>query len=114
MEHQGDLNSAAAPFHGNQNQKVLISSLINSVYFTIGNCFIMFMHDKKKYRLLAVLGNKVLADCVYPTLRGARIAFKRKFIDRAWYDDVAAEWSHFYTPDQDWIEEHLSLAATSL
>lgn len=100
--------------HDQAYQAGVISSLINSVYFTIGTCFIMFISASKEFRLLAVFGDTVLFDCVYHTLRGARIAFMRKFKSRAWYDDVAAEWSHFYTPDQDWIEEHLSLAATSL
>jgi hypothetical protein len=111
MGHPGDLNLITAPFRA--NQKVFISRLINSVYYSISTCFIMesTVTHQVEYRLLAVHGKKVLADRNYPTLRGARIAFQNQFRKMAWRDDVAAEWSHLYPVDRSWIDEKLSTAA---
>jgi len=94
---------------GQYDQSVAISRLINSVYYFISTCFIMT--NKDEYRLLAFHGKKVLADSNYPTLRGARIAFRRKFKDHSWSEAVVPEWSHFYPPDRDWIEKNLSIAS---
>ena len=113
MGHPGDLNPTTAPFHtGHANQKVFISRLINSVYYSISTCFIMesTVSNQVEYRLLVIHKKKVLADRNYRTLRGAKIAFKRQFKNMAWIDDVAAEWSHFYPPNRDWIEEKLAAA----
>jgi hypothetical protein len=113
MGYPGDLNPTTAPFHaGHANQKVFISRLVNSVYYSISTCFIMelTMTNQVEYRLLAIHKKKVLTDRNYRTLRGARIAFEKQFKKMAWRDDVAAEWSHFYPPNRDWIEEKLAAA----
>jgi hypothetical protein len=89
--------------------KVFISRLTNSIYYSVGTCFIMTMTDEA-YRLLAIHEKKVLAYRNYTTLRGARISFSRQFKNLAWRDDVVSEWSHFYPPDRDWIENMLSIA----
>lgn len=109
MGHSGDFKPTTRPGPIHFNKKVLISRLINSIYYSIGTCFIMTITNEV-YRLLAIHGKKVLADRNYPTLRGARIAFKKQFKNLAWGDDVVAEWSHFYTPNRDWIDEMLSIA----
>jgi hypothetical protein len=108
MEHLGDLSSITASLQ--PNQKVVISSLINSMFYSIRTCFIISL-SSSEFRLLAVHGKKVLADRNYPTLRGARIAFRNQFRKMAWRDDVAAEWSHLYPVDRSWIDEKLSTAA---
>jgi hypothetical protein len=110
MLRSGVINPTTEPIHS--NQKVFISRLLNSVFYSIGTCFIMRMTmTDEVYRLMAIHEKKVLADGNYPTLRGARIAFRKKFKNRAWSDDVVSEWSHFYPPDRDWIEEMLSIAS---
>lgn len=88
---------------------VFISRLINSIYFYLDTCFITPV-TLSDYRLLALKGEKVLHDCKYKTLRGARGAFKRKFKKMSWHD-APAEWSHFYPPDSKWLENHLSNAS---
>ena len=108
MERPGLINPTSGLVHS--NQKVVISRLLNSVFYSIRTCFVMTMTDEE-YRLLVIHDKKVLADRNYPTLRGARIAFSKKFKDRAWSDDVVSEWSHFYPPDRDWIEKMLSIAS---
>jgi len=91
------------------SQSLCITRLINSTFFSIDTCFILRDFHGSVYRLIAI-HHCLLADRNYPTLRGAKIAFKRTFRDFAWGEDVEAEWSHFYPPDQDWIQEMLSIA----
>ena len=108
MGHSGDLSPTTASLH--PNQKVFISRLINSVFFSISTCFIMTRTNQKEYRLLAFQGKKVLADSNYQTLRGARIAFRKKFKDHSWSDAVLPEWSHCYRVNRDWIDKFLTIA----
>jgi hypothetical protein len=96
---------------GQADHAVFISRLVNSVYYSIRTCFIMTMTNKEEFRLLAIHGKKILTDRNYPTLRGARIAFRKLFKNHSWSEAVVPEWSHFYPADRDWIENHLSIAA---
>ena len=115
MVHSGAINQTSSSYVNEQkgnsfqgNRRVNISRLINSVYFSIGTCFIMNMPEE--YRLIAIHKKTILFDKNYRTLRGARIAFSKQFKNLAWTDDVVAEWSHFYPPNRDWIDEMLSIA----
>ena len=98
-----------------QKQDVIISRLTNSIHYLIDTCFIMDVsgtaQGKNRYRLLAFHEeqNKIYTDKYFPTLRGARIAFTRQFKNMAWSDEVSANWSDLYPPDNDWIEEMLSI-----
>lgn len=80
-----------------------ISMLINSVYYFIECVFILDFHDH--YRLVALHSGKVLIDASYETLRGARIAFSKLYGDKAWSEEIKAQWSHFYDPDARWLDE---------
>ena len=97
------------------NQDVSISRLANSIHYLIDTCFIMDVsgtdQGKTRFRLLAFHEdqNKIFVDKYFPTLRGARIAFKRYFSNRAFSDMVAPIWTDLYTPDNDWIEEMLTI-----
>ena len=92
-----------------------ISRLTNSIYYYIDTCFIMDLsgsgQGKNRYRLLAFheSENKIFVDKYYPTLKGARIAFTRQFKNMAWSDEVSPQWTVLYQPDQDWIDEMLSI-----
>jgi hypothetical protein len=68
---------------------------------------------KNRYRLLAFHESekKIFVDKYYPTLKGARIGFKRKFNDMAWSDEVSPMWTVLYQPDQDWIDKMLSIVS---
>jgi hypothetical protein len=113
MGYPGDLNQTAASIHAWPRQKVVISRLLNSTHYYISTCFIMkTIANGVSYRLL-IIHDSVLADRNYPTLRGAKIAFKKQFKHLTWSDDLPAEWSPFYTPDQEWIEAMLSTAGKS-
>ena len=110
MEQSGDINinTTTGPVHSHQSQKVSISLLINSIYYSISTCFILT--EGNYYRLLAIRKDegKILIDKCFKTLKGARIAFAKKFKKLAWSDDVTAQWSPFYSPNREWIEEKLS------
>lgn len=86
----------------------VITRLINSTYYSIRTCFILKTINTAEFYRLLVIHDNVLADRNYPTLRGAKIAFKNQFKKFAWREDIAAEWSHFYPPDRDWLDKMLS------
>jgi len=87
----------------NPGEKTFISVLINSIHYFIQYVFIVKIKDK--YRLVVQHNNKVLRDMYYKTERGCRIAFAKLFKEKAWSEDIKAQWSHLYDPDIDWLEE---------
>ena len=74
-----------------------ISLLTNSIYYFIECVFILRLHNR--FRLVALHHGTVLTDECYRTLKGARIAFAKKYKKKAWDEQVKAEWSLFYDPD---------------
>jgi hypothetical protein len=82
---------------------ITISMLINSIYYYIECVFIL--RTQNKYRLVVLQHSRVLFDKEYPTEIGCRIAFTKFFKDKAWDEGVTPQWSHFYDPDKDWLEE---------
>jgi hypothetical protein len=102
-----------------QKRDVSISRLTNSIYFFVDTCFIMDLsgadQGKNRYRLLAFHESekKIFVDKYYPTLRGARIAFRKQFKNMAWSDKVSPQWTNLYPPDRDWIDEMLSIVENS-
>jgi hypothetical protein len=87
----------------NPGEKTVISRLINSIYYFIDCVFILKIKDK--YRLVAQHNGVVLYDNYYTTEIGGKIAFDKIFKDKAWAEDIKAQWSHLYDPDIDWLEE---------
>jgi len=94
----------------NTEENIMISMLINSIHYFIDCVFILQL--KNKYRLLVLQQSRVLFDKEYPTEIGCRIAFGKLFKDKAWSEETNAEWSHFYDPDEDWLEEKQSRLET--
>jgi hypothetical protein len=94
----------------NPGEKTMISSLINSIYYFID--FVYILRSKDKYRLVALQHRRVLFDKYYPTVKGSRIAFQKLFKDKAWSEEVKAEWSHFYVPDKHWLGKKQSRLET--
>ena len=88
------------------NEKTMISTLINSIHYFIDCVYIL--QAKDKFRLVALQHSRVLCDKYYPTLRGCRIAFEKLFKDKAWSEDIKAEWTILYDPDKRWLEEKQS------
>lgn len=87
----------------NPGEKPVISLLINSIYYFIDCVYIL--KSKNRYRLVVLQHSKVLFDKYYPTVRGCRIAFQKFFKEKAWSEEIKAQWSHFYDPDSEWLEE---------
>jgi hypothetical protein len=120
MVHSVDVNQATTdeqkrnPVHQithiTGNQKVFISRLLNSVYFSIETCFILKKTGEDFFRILAIHKKTVIYNRICRTLRGARVSFMKKFQKMAWSDKVVAEWTDLYPPDRDWIEKMLSIA----
>lgn len=88
-----------------QEADVEISLLANSIYYFLQCVFIV--KDGEAFRLVVIYNNRVLTDLRYITLRGARIGFTKLHGDKAWEEDVRADWTHFYPPDEEWLEEKL-------
>ena len=97
LKRQQEINSAEKP---------VVSRLINSVYYFIDCVYIL--KSENKYRLVALHYGRVLCDKYYPTIRGCRIAFEKLFKDKAWDETVKANWSGFYDPDKEWLDENQS------
>ncbi|MDQ1353820.1 MAG: hypothetical protein QG657_4127 [Acidobacteriota bacterium] len=82
---------------------VRISLLINSIYYFIESVFIMTV--KEGYRLVIIHQCRLLTDEIYKTARGARIAFAKRYGNKAWRVGVKAEWSRFYPPERNWLDD---------
>jgi len=87
-----------------KNEKIL-SLLINSAYFFIECVFILKMRGT--YRLVVIHNGRILSDSCFETLRGAKIAFSKLFGSKACRGDIKAQWSPFYDPDSNWLEEKI-------
>jgi hypothetical protein len=87
--------------------KAQISRLINSIYYFINIVYIL--EKDNQFRLIAIQAGKVLIDKTYSTFTGAKIAFSKFFQEKAWNEDVKAEWTDFYNPDRQWLDENMKL-----
>jgi len=85
----------------NADKDFKISRLINSVFYFIDCVYIIKLSNN--YRLVALHQQHVLCDKYYPTERGCKIAFQKMFKDKAWSEEVTADWSNFYDPDKRWL-----------
>jgi len=85
----------------------VISMLMNSVYFLVEDALIVLKDNR--YRLYVKHKEKILLDESYTTLRGARIAFSKKFSQKIFdLDNKNAQWSPFYQPEKCWLDLRLS------
>lgn len=88
-----------------EEEPARISLLINSVYYFIESVFIA--ETSAGFRLSATHHGATLADEMYKTLKGARIAFAKRFAYKAWQEGVKPQWTPFYPPEKDWLKEKL-------
>lgn len=92
-------------------EPVKICVLINSIFYFFSCVFIL--RKNGKYKLVVMLNNRIVHERLYNSLRGAKIAFVKLFQYKAWYENVKAEWTHFYNPDQMWLDEKLQIAESA-
>jgi hypothetical protein len=95
-------------------KKTSISLLINSIYYFLNCVFIMEQTEIEKsyrFRLIVIHNNRLIYDDYFKSIKGAKIAFQKRFCDRAWRENVKAEWRHVDDPDQPWLDEKLQTKA---
>lgn len=86
-----------------EEESIKISLLLNSIYYFIESVFIMAV--KEGYRLVVMHRGRLLTDQTYKTVKGARIAFLKLYGYKAWREGARAEWSIFYPPEPQWLNE---------
>ena len=96
-------------YHYRGEADVEISILSNSPYYFLHSVFIVKEGEGEGFRLVIIHNNRVLTDQRYETLRGARISFAKSYGDKAWVEDIQAQWTHFYPPDAKWLEAKLKV-----
>lgn len=80
-------------------QPRVISLLVNSPYYFIENVCIIV--EPEGYRLFVYHKNLLLLNRVYKTDTDAMSAFIKHFEKKAWREGTRAEWTPFYSPDED-------------
>lgn len=91
-----------------ETEPVKISLLINSPHYLIQSVFIMKDPSISGYTLAVIHQDKAWTIKNYKTVKGARIAFVKLYGYKAWREDVKPEWSIWYPPVHDWLEEKLN------
>ncbi len=90
-----------------EKEPVKISLLINSIHYLLESVFIMDDPSISGYTLAIIHQGKVLKLKTYKTVKGARIDFAKIYRDKAWKEGGKPDWSVWYPPDNDWLEEKL-------
>lgn len=83
--------------------KTPITLLNNSIHYFLS--WVLIVHEPGNYRLMVVHNKKLLMDEIYPTIRGAKIAFSKIYKRFAYCQSVKPVWSPVYSPYQHWLEE---------
>jgi hypothetical protein len=106
MENHSPIRSRFSQEYRTPGNDEEISLLLNSVYFLLENALIVSKDNQ--YRLLVRHKEKVLVDEWYSTLRGARIAFARRFSQKFFdKENGSAQWSPLYQPEKRWLDSRL-------
>ncbi|NIM18065.1 MAG: hypothetical protein GTO45_39320 [Candidatus Aminicenantes bacterium] len=90
-----------------KKNRVYISVLKNSALYFIDS--VLLIAVKGKYQLVVIHDATVLWNKVYTTIRGARIAYQKVFKKKSFQERIKADWSYFYPPEPDWLNERLLL-----
>lgn len=61
------------------------------------------------YRLVVLHNNRLLFDRAYPTMKGARISFSRRYLAKAWEKGIENHWSYLYFPEREWLENQTTI-----
>jgi hypothetical protein len=93
-----------------QADVIIMIRLINSVMYGIKEVFIIL--HKESCRLIAMNDDVILHDDEYKKIRGAKIAFSRKFGNKAFdiEKEVKAQWSTAYPVDPAWLRPRIEKA----
>jgi len=83
-------------------KRLKVAILMNSTHYLLSRVFIF--KEKGQFRLIVFSQGKLLVDATYKTGRGAKNAFSRFWASKKAIDNVKPKWTHFYTPEKDWLE----------
>jgi hypothetical protein len=84
-------------------ESIRISMLVNSISYFLETVFILAKDGV--FRLVVIHNGRILTDKAYGSARGAKIAFSRRYSDKAWNDAIEAFWSEFYDPGTKWFKK---------
>ena len=83
----------------------MITILVTAVFYFLENVFITIADGD--YRLLVIRDSQVLWYKNYKSIKGAKIAFSKRFGHMAYKPSIRKVWSHPYPPDGDWLMKKL-------
>jgi hypothetical protein len=89
-------------FQDKEKKRPKVSILTNSANDLLSKAFIF--KEKGQFRLIVFNQGKFLADATYKTARGAKKAVSKFWESNKEKDNVKLKWTHFYTPDKNWLE----------
>ncbi len=70
-----------------------VSLLKNSIYYFLQG--VLIIQEKEGFRLLVIQHGKLLDDELYRTVRGARIAFAKRYKYKLWAKNTGPRWTPF-------------------
>jgi len=100
--HQKLTEMSDLQFQITEEKRLKVAILINSTHYLLSRVFIF--KEKRQFRLIVFNQGKVLVDATYKTARGAKNAFSKFWESQKDKDNVRLKWTHFYTPDENWLE----------
>ena len=89
-------------FQVKEEKRLKVSILTNAVHYSLSRVFIF--KEKDQFRLIVYNLGEILTNKSYKTAKGVRIAFLKLWSYRRGTENVLPNWTHFYTPEKDWLE----------
>lgn len=80
-----------------------ISILISSIYYFLD--FVFIISEGGCFRLVVMHNKQLITYRTYKTVKAAKIAFSRLFGSKAWKEGLKPNWSIFYHPAAEWLNE---------
>ena len=89
-----------------------INTLANAFLYNVELVYIILEEDH--YRLTVFHNGQVLVDRQYPELRLAKRSFGNMFRKDKYALNIRQNWTGFYHPDKDWMDEKLMLLENNM
>lgn len=80
-----------------------ISILISSIYYFLD--FVFIISEENCFRLVVMHNKQLITNRTYKTVKAAKIAFSRLYGSKAWKEGLKPNWSVFYHPAVEWLNE---------
>jgi hypothetical protein len=84
-----------------------IICLTNPVHFKLNFAIIVVhvLHDYFRAELIVKRGGRNLIDSYYYSVKGAKIAFHKRFRLKALRENIIPQWSESYIPSKEWLDK---------